>query len=291
MRVLTAIESGQAERRVLRVLSLGAGVQSTTLALMAAHGEITPMPDCAIFADTGWEPRAVYKHLDRLEALLPFPVYRVRRASLREDCLRNARGEIKNGKCSTLPAFSRGKDGRAAPIIRQCTRDYKIDPIIRKERELLGVKPGRRVPREALVEQWMGISTDEYLRAKPSKERWIMARWPLLENRMSRHDCLLWLSRHGYPEPAKSACIGCPYHSDAMWREMRDHDPASWADAVEFDAAIRNGFKGSRGQLFLHRSLVPLDQVDLSTAAERGQPDLFASFALTNFCEEGMCGV
>ena len=37
----------------LRVLSLGAGVQSTTLALMAAHGEIGPMPDCAIFADTG----------------------------------------------------------------------------------------------------------------------------------------------------------------------------------------------------------------------------------------------
>jgi 3'-phosphoadenosine 5'-phosphosulfate sulfotransferase (PAPS reductase)/FAD synthetase len=47
----------------LRVLSLGAGVQSTTLALMAAHGEIEP-PHCAIFADTGWEPRAVYDHLD-----------------------------------------------------------------------------------------------------------------------------------------------------------------------------------------------------------------------------------
>lgn len=38
----------------LRALSLGAGVQSTTMALMAAHGEIGPMPDCAIFADTGW---------------------------------------------------------------------------------------------------------------------------------------------------------------------------------------------------------------------------------------------
>jgi hypothetical protein len=42
------------------VLSLGAGVQSTTLALMAAHGEVGPMPDCAIFADTCWEPKAVY---------------------------------------------------------------------------------------------------------------------------------------------------------------------------------------------------------------------------------------
>ena len=42
----------------LRVHSLGAGVQSTTLTLMAAHGEIGPMPDGAIFADTGWEPLA-----------------------------------------------------------------------------------------------------------------------------------------------------------------------------------------------------------------------------------------
>ena len=48
----------------LRCLSLGAGVQSTTMALMAAHGALTPMPDCAIFADTGWEPEAVYDHLD-----------------------------------------------------------------------------------------------------------------------------------------------------------------------------------------------------------------------------------
>jgi len=62
----------------LRVLSLGAGVQSTTLALMAAHGEVGPMPDCAIFADTGWEPQAVYDHLAWLRSpnVLPFPVHK-----------------------------------------------------------------------------------------------------------------------------------------------------------------------------------------------------------------------
>ena len=37
---------------MLEVISLGAGVQSTTMALMAAHGEIEPMPDLAIFTDT-----------------------------------------------------------------------------------------------------------------------------------------------------------------------------------------------------------------------------------------------
>jgi len=46
----------------LRILSLGAGVQSSTLALMIAKGEI-PMVDCAIFADTMGEPKAVYEWL------------------------------------------------------------------------------------------------------------------------------------------------------------------------------------------------------------------------------------
>ncbi len=37
-------------------LSLGAGVQSSTLALMYASGELSPMPAGAIFADTQAEP-------------------------------------------------------------------------------------------------------------------------------------------------------------------------------------------------------------------------------------------
>ncbi len=47
------------------ILSLGAGVQSTALALMAVRGELPGFrrPVAAIFADTGWEPRGVYDHL------------------------------------------------------------------------------------------------------------------------------------------------------------------------------------------------------------------------------------
>ena len=66
----------------LNVLSLGAGVQSTVMALMAGGGEIKPMPDCAIFADTQFEPQGVYEHLDWLETQLPFPVHRVTEGNL-----------------------------------------------------------------------------------------------------------------------------------------------------------------------------------------------------------------
>ncbi len=40
----------------IHIISLGAGVQSSTMALMAAHGKITPMPKCAIFC--GYAGRA-----------------------------------------------------------------------------------------------------------------------------------------------------------------------------------------------------------------------------------------
>lgn len=295
----------------LRVLSLGAGVQSTTLALMAAHGELGPLPHCAIFADTGWEPRAVYEHLAWLQSgnILPFPVHIVTAGNPRDDLLDAARGL----RWASIPAFTRnvasagstvavygedddGEDVQIGERIlvtdivdvgmirRQCTSDYKIAPIRRKVRELAGLT-GRRSPNHAVVEQWIGISLDEVIRMKPSREAWQINRWPLIEQRMGRWDCLRWLDRHGYPRPPKSSCIGCPFHSDAMWRALRDHDAEGWRDAVTVDRAIRTGMRGMRAELYLHRSAVPLEQADLSTAADRGQQDLFA-----NECE-GLCGV
>ncbi|MBR1040736.1 hypothetical protein JQ593_17325 [Bradyrhizobium viridifuturi] len=270
----------------LRVLSLGAGVQSTTLALLAAHGVIGPMPDCAIFADTAWEPQAVYDHLAWLMSpnVLPFPVHIVSAGNLRDNLVRAAAGE----RWASIPAYTRTLDHRGCMSIgmirRQCTGDYKIDPIRRKVRELADLTR-RRSPADPVVEQWIGISMDEAIRMKPSFESWRVNRWPLIELRMTRRDCLAWLSQHDYPVPPKSACIGCPYHSDAAWRDMRASDPRSWADAVEVDRVIRNGMRCIRGEVFLHRSAVPLSEVDLSTDADHGQLDLFA-----NECE-GMCGL
>jgi len=270
----------------LRVLSLGAGVQSTTLALLAAHGEIGPMPDCAIFADTRWEPRPVYEHLAWLMSpnVLPFPVHIVSAGDIRANLMAAAEGR----RWASIPAFTRRVDrqGRVSigMIRRQCTGDYKIDPIRKKVRELVGLTR-RRSPPNPVVEQWIGISMDETIRMKPSFERWRVNRWPLVELGMTRRDCLDWLRRHDYPTPPKSACIGCPYHSDAVWRAMRDEDPDAWADAVDIDRLIRSGMRGVRGEVFLHRSAVPLSEVDLSTDTDRGQLDLFA-----NECE-GMCGL
>jgi len=261
-----------------RFLSLGAGVQSSTLALMIAHGELPPI-DAAIFADTGWEPRKVYEWLDWLEKQLPFPVHRVQRGDLRRDTL--DRCKRLSNRVAAIPWHIKMADGTRAMGRRQCTMEYKINPLSKKARQLVGLAPRQRGG--VRCEMLIGISTDEAMRMKPSQDAWKIHRWPLIEKSMSRNDCLRWMERKGYPLPPKSSCIGCPFHSDHEWRAIKA-DPEAWADALEVDAAIRNQ-PGIKGQQFMHRSCVPLAEVDLSTAADHGQIDMF-----NNECE-GMCGV
>ena len=242
----------------LVIISLGAGVQSTTMALMAAHGEITPMPDCAIFADTKWESAETYRHLDALEKLLPFPVQRVSAGDIRD--------VIATERFDPVPWHMQGGMGR-----RQCTKEFKLYPIRRKVRALLGGK----TPKGG-CEMWLGISRDETHRMKPSNVLYIKNRWPLIEQDMTRQACLRRLERWSIVAP-RSACGGCPYLSDHEWRERRNSP--EWPEIVAISHRL-----AARGE-YMHRALVPIDQVDLSTAEDRGQLNLFG-----NECE-GMCGV
>lgn len=143
---------------------------------------------------------------------------------------------------------------------RKCTHDYKIVPIRRKIRELLGVKPTGRLPNGMWVEQWIGFPKDELARTFCSDVQWITNTFPLiLPMRMTKRDCARWLTEHGYPIPAKSSCTFCPYHSNAYWREMRDHRPDEWAATVAFERQLHAGkLPGVRGIPYLHRSMVPL---------------------------------
>ncbi|MCJ2129202.1 hypothetical protein [Methylobacterium sp. E-045] len=282
---------GPVEGAKLRVLSLGAGIQSTTLALMAAHGALEPLPDAVIFADTGAEPPAVYEHLRWLRSgnVLPFDVTVVHGGNIIGDLKRQVHGERAGpgGKSPSAPFFAPGRKG-AAPIRRQCTGHYKIDPINRVVRGLLGFKPRQRIA-PASVEMWIGISVDEVVRAGPAVEGWIVNRYPLLEQRMSRRDCEAWLLAHDYPVPPKSACTFCPYRTNLEWRRLKDEDPQAFAQACEIDELIRGGFirneRGtSTGNLYVHRSMKRLAEIDFRTAEERGQGNMLM------VCEAG-CGL
>lgn len=267
----------------MRILSLGAGVQSTTLALMVAKGELPPL-DGAIFSDTQWEPKAVYQHLAWLKPLLPFPVYDVSKGNIVEG-IRNRRNTT-GGRYAAIPWFTVNPDGSKGMGRRQCTSEYKLTPIMWKLRELLGVDRRGRI-KAGTVEQWIGISTDEAARMKDARQQWIVNRWPLVEIGMSRADCLAWMERYGYPVPPKSACLGCPFHSQKTWETMRDEQPEEFAEACEIDAVLRTGdARGLRGVEYMHPLMIPLrEAVD---AGQRTPMPLINLFE--NECE-GMCGV
>lgn len=268
------------EKKTIHILSLGAGVQSSALALMAARGEVEPMPVAAIFADTGDEPQSVYDWLAWLTPQLPFPVVRKQRfagVSL-SDHIRNG---IRDGdRVSNPPLFTKPLPGRRYGILtRSCTWDFKVFPIKQAAKVIKKQHKARRVV------QWIGISLDEAIRMKPSQIGYIEHRWPLIEMRLTRHDCLRWMEKNGYPKPPRSACVYCPHHSNAEWRRLRDEEPEAFKRAVEFDRAVRVGLHGVQQECFVHRDCLPLDKVDLSTEGERGQGLLWG-----NECE-GMCGV
>lgn len=295
----------------LRLLSLGAGVQSTTVLMLSAEGRL-PRLDACIFSDTGWEPQAVYDHLDRLEreVALPagIPIHRVSSGNIRSDAL------DPEHRFASMPLYILNRDGSPGMTRRQCTNEYKVKPIKEAVRGLLGapleenrsgrVRPGR-VPAGRRAEQWIGISTDEAHRAKDSDVGYISHAFPLLAVGVeaepelrgslgslgwSRKDCLRYLASRGWSSTPKSACIGCPFHGNRAWRDLRDNSPAEWADAVAFDAAIRKGSARATaqgdnliGQAYLHRSRLPLSEAPIdhvtSVEARSAQTDLFDAIA------------
>jgi len=273
----------------LRILSLGAGVQSTTLLHMMIAGEIEPA-DHVIFADTGWEPKPVYAHLEKLEALMQkheIKFHKVSAGNLRIDALRTDK------RSATMPLYMLNQNGSKGMVRRQCTSEYKIAPLLKKQRELVGLAKGAR-SKEHLATTIIGISWDETQRMRDAAFSWLRNEYPLVDRKITRQMCLDWCAEHGLETPPRSACIGCPFKSDSEWRLLRDTMPDEWADAVEFDHQLRVAVK-ARGALtsvpFLHKSAVPLDQVDLRTAKEKGQDGLFDDDMPFNQECEGMCGI
>lgn len=267
-------------QKMLTTISLGVGVQSSTMALMAAKGEL-PMPDCAIFADTGYEPEHIYSYLDFLTKQLPFPVYKVDNGNLRNDMVES----IHIGKrFASVPFFTKNNvTGKVGILKRQCTYDYKIEPIRIKIRRLCGVAKHKQFPKNAYAEQWIGISTDEAERMKPSRFKYIKNTYPLIDLNMSREDCLSWMESNKYPLPKKSSCLCCPFHSDSYWHEMKKEYPSEFKEAAWLDRKIRNGTKNAKDTLYLHKSCIPLDEVDFNVNSNK--TDMFG-----NECE-GMCGL
>ena len=285
----------------LRILSFGAGVQSSYVARASLIGELPPF-DHVIFADTGDEPAAVYENVEWWRDRFSTAVVQFHKVgntrpggtgSIAADTRASLAGESAAG--IPIPVFIRRSDGGKGITRRQCTGDYKVAPILRRIRELVGVA-GRRHKHisDELATQTLGISWDEATRMRDAPYPWLRHEYPLVDREITRAEC--WDAIHrdaDYPTPPRSACYHCPFRSDASWRQLRDSDPDAFQAAVDLDADLRRDdwpnplavTTGRRDLPYLHRSLTPLGEIDFDNSEDKGQGTLFDQEC------EGMCGI
>jgi hypothetical protein len=114
---------------------------------------------------------------------------------------------------------------------------------------------------------------------------WKRHYYPLVERRLTRYSCEIWLEEHGYRIPQKSACNICPFHRASYWREMKETRPEEWVKVVAFDKAIRR-LPRFHDTSFISDQRVPLDEIDMTTQQDHGQQEM----GFDAECE-GMCGV
>ena len=250
----------------MRVLALGWGVQSFTLAAMVALGELEHI-DAAIHADTLHESQLTYEFARRWTPWLQEHNVNVVTVS---DPQQAETGFFISKML--IPVFTL-KGQIRGQVWRKCTHRWKVAPIRRWLQANRSRKP---------VEQWLGISLDEALRMTPSRVKYITLRWPLIEKRMTRRDCVTWLIQHSLEVPWKSACTFCPYHSTQEWRRVRSV-PADWGEAVNVDRALRNAKPPYLS--FVHPSRRPLEEINLLASSKKGQLRLWDEECT------GLCGL
>ena len=246
----------------MKIISLGWGVQSFTLAAMVALGELEPI-DAAVHSDTGFESTLTYEFAKRWTPWLEAHGVKVETVKGTNGDLSELFQLTKSGKqISKIPAFTTNDDGSRAIGRRQCTTEWKISPL---RRWLQEHRENQR------VEQWIGISLDEIERTRVSDVKYISNRYPLIEKRMTRSACILWLGKNGIEVPPKSACIFCPYHNKAQWQIVKATE-SDWELAKKVDELMR--LHGKRPN-YLTAYLVPITELDLSTQEENGQMTFF----------------
>ena len=249
---------------MLRIASWGIGIQSTTMIAMSALGEL-PHLDVAVFCDFGGERALSYEiHAWYVDWLKKYDI---------ETVQLETGNVLKDGAAEHIHIPFWTSSG--APLLRQCTLHYKIYPMRRWARQKLGFNPSKApAPPPGSIQQWIGISLDEYKRYADSDVKYIRHCYPLLDFGMTRIDCVTWLRNHKLPVPPKSACIVCPYRRPSEWVELRDNEPESFVRAVEFDETNRCPKSSSvtANKLFIYRNPItgqpePLRDADLDAAA------------------------
>jgi len=239
----------------VKILSCGAGQQSTALALMSCDNVVNsgkfplvPIYDAILFCDLGGEAEWVYQQVDFIKnacrhAGIPF--YLLRDKNLKDDYLQN----YGKSRVCTIPFWSIDESGKKGKMTRHCTIDYKIIQMQNFVRwNLLGYQKGQRTRPEDIGahEMHIGFTTEESQRIFDSKHKLFVNKFPMCEMGLTRADNYTYVREKWGLKTKGSACLFCPFHTNYFFNERRCNYPADYQEIIEFDDMLENGVPNSR---------------------------------------------
>ena len=245
----------------IQVWSSGGGVQSTAIAALIVMDELRP--DYSIIVDTEREMRTTWDYLDKFvrPALerVDIVLHRVRKSHYTTVDLYSSNGDL------LIPAYT-NQNVEIGKLPTFCSSEWKKRVMHRWATEQ-GIK-------KALV--WMGFTIDELRRCKQILGKW-QERYPLIERRMTRSDCIALVKKMGWPEPPRSSCYMCPNKSQQEWIWMKQHSSDDFKRAIKFEKYMRK----KDDAIWLTQLGEPIEQIDFEKT-----DDLFGGG-----CDSGMCFV
>ena len=249
----------------MKILSFGAGMQSTALALMACENAMNdpapypmvPVYDAVIFCDLGLEPLWVHAQMEftRKACEEAGIFFKVLDTPLYQDFVENF-GERRT---ISIPWWTLRKDGHKSKMPRYCTLDYKVETISKYVRwELLGYRKGQRLRLEDVKahEMHMGFSFEEKHRCKENPNRMFVNKYPLVDMQLVRADNYRYILEHWGLDTKASACAFCPFHRNYFFQYIRDHEPSTYGAVLDVDHLLRdkNPKPPMDSDLFISRS-------------------------------------
>lgn len=250
---------------MISVMSFGGGVQSTAMLVLAARGEIDYRT--ALFCNVGADSEnpATLEYVEKWSR--PY-------AEDKGIAFHELHKRLKDGTVDTVrsrierPGASIGipvRMSNGAPASRSCTVDFKVLQVAK------WLKAHGATPDDPATVA-LGISLDEFHRMKKATTPWQVNAWPLIDLEITRQDCLNIIEAEGLPEPPKSSCYFCPFHTKAAWREMARKEPELFAKSVELERFINaRQDENGKDRVWMSSALRPLDEA----FSDDGQMSLF----------------
>jgi len=198
----------------ISILNFGAGVNSTALIIELVKRQ--QKPDYVIFADTGAELPETYKHIQIMQEWFKTNgvVFLIVKSKY---------------ECSIYDYYYNKKTIPWRKF-RDCTDKFKITPItnfIKKFKELG-------------VIQYIGIDIGEIRRAKKSGTKWIEFKYPLIDWKMNRQDCINTIKQENIDVPIKSGCYICPFQPFKSWISLLKTHPELFIKARQLEENNRS---------------------------------------------------